>query len=175
MTESSGTGGGIARTFTAVWLDADKDGWPDLYVINEFGSGVLLVNQEGRDFAGSSLVDEPGDFGTMGVAAGDFDNETGSISTSANMYSKAGSRVIGNLSTGDLPRGHHGDLRTYPTGSQLHRNLGGLKFERKAAEVQIADVGWAYGPALSTSNNDGWLDIYATCGFISQDRSKPDG
>ena len=24
-------------------------------------------------------------------------------------------------------------------------------------------------------NNDGWLDLYATAGFISQERGKPDG
>ena len=66
-------------------------------------------------------------------------------------------------------------MRTYSTGSQLHRNRGGLNFEKKGTEWQIADVGWAYGPALVDLDNDGWLDIYATCGFISQDRSKPDG
>ena len=39
-----------APAFTAAWLDADDDGWPDLYVPNEFGNGVLLVNQQDGTF-----------------------------------------------------------------------------------------------------------------------------
>jgi hypothetical protein len=41
--------------------------------------------------------------------------------------------------------------------------------------MQVNAVGWAYGPALADLDNDGWLDIFATAGQISQDRSKPDG
>ena len=175
VTEATGTGGGNRSSFTAAWLDANNDGWPDLYVPNEFGDGILLVNQEGKRFVGQPLVDQPSDFGTMGVAVGDVDNDDRIDIYAANMYSKAGSRVIGNLRPGTYPEDVMAIMRTYPTGSQLHRNLGGLKFEKKATEWQIADVGWAYGSAFVDLDNDGWLDIYATCGFISQDRSKPDG
>ena len=42
-------------------------------------------------------------------------------------------------------------------------------------EYGIASVGWAYGPALVDLDNDGWLDLYATAGFISADRNEPDG
>ena len=48
-------------------------------------------------------------------------------------------------------------------------------FEQLGQSWQVAGVGWAYGPALVDLDNDGWLDIYATAGFMSQDRSKPDG
>ena len=66
-------------------------------------------------------------------------------------------------------------MRRFVTGSQLHHNLGNLKFEQLGQKYQIAGVGWAYGPALADLNNDGWLDLFATCGHISQDPSKPDG
>ena len=165
--ESSGASGGDRSTFTAVWLDADEDGWPDLYVPNEFGSGVLLVNQRDGTFREQRSPD-PGDFGTMGVTAGDFDNDGHIDIYAGNMYSKAGNRVIGNLWPGTYPEPIMARLRSFTTGSQLHRNLGGLKFEQIGRELQVADVGWAYGPALADLNNDGWLDIYATCGFISR-------
>ena len=148
VTEATGTGGGNRSSFTAAWLDANNDGWPDLYVPNEFGDGILLVNQEGKRFVGQPLVDRPSDFGTMGVAVGDVDNDDRIDIYAANMYSKAGSRVIGNLRPGTYPEDVMAIMRTYPTGSQLHRNLGGLKFEKKATEWQIADVGWAYGPGI---------------------------
>jgi hypothetical protein len=41
--------------------------------------------------------------------------------------------------------------------------------------MQVAAVGWAYGPCLADLDNDGWLDIYATAGFVSRDRTEPDG
>ncbi len=175
MTESSGASGGNRSTFTAVWLDADEDGWPDLYVINEFGRGVLLVNRTDGTFRESSIEDDPGDFGSMGVTAGDYDNDGHIDIYVGNMYSKAGNRVMGNLWPGSYPEPIMAKLRSFTHGSQLHHNLGKLKFERIGRELQVADVGWAYGPAMADLNNDGWLDIYATCGFISRSRDDPDG
>jgi len=175
VTESSGASGGNRSTFTAVWLDADEDGWPDLYVINEFGSGVLLVNRGDGKFREQVLDDGPGDFGSMGVTAGDFDNDGHIDIYVANMYSKAGNRVMANLGPDTYPESVMAGLRSFTTGSQLHHNLGGLKFERIGRRLQVADVGWSYGPAMIDLNNDGWLDIFATCGFISRSRDDPDG
>jgi hypothetical protein len=175
VTEASGASGGNRSTFTAVWLDADEDGWPDLYVINEFGSGVLLVNQGDGTFREQAIAPDPGDFGSMGVTAGDFDNDGHVDLYAGNMYSKAGNRVIANLWPGSYPEPILAKLRSFTTGSQLHRNRGGLQFEQLGKEMQVADVGWSYGPALVDLDNDGYLDIYATCGFISKSRDDPDG
>ena len=43
------------------------------------------------------------------------------------------------------------------------------------AELQVHAVGWAWGPSLADFDNDGWLDIYAPAGYMSRDRTKPDG
>src|SRR4029078_9809277 len=96
VTRASGTWGGGRSTFTAAWLDANNDGWPDLYVGNEFGDGQLLVNNGDGTFTGRAMADRASDFGTMGLAAGDVDNDGNIDVYSANMYSKAGTRVIGN-------------------------------------------------------------------------------
>lgn len=175
VTESANASGGNRSTFTAVWLDADENGWPDLYVINEFGSGVLLVNRGDGTFRERAIDDDPGDFGSMGVTAGDIDNDGHIDLYVANMYSKAGNRVMGNLWPGTYPEPLMARLRSFTTGSQLHHNRGGLAFERLGKDLQVADVGWSYGPAMVDLNNDGWLDIHATCGFISRSRDDPDG
>ncbi|MFI5454435.1 MAG: FG-GAP repeat domain-containing protein [Isosphaerales bacterium] len=175
VTGPSGASGGNRSTFSAVWLDADEDGWPDLYVINEFGNGVLLVNRGDGTFRERSIAEEPGDFGSMGVTAGDIDNDGHIDLYVGNMYSKAGNRIMANVWPGSYPEPMMAKLRSFTTGSQLHHNLGGLKFERIGRELQVADVGWSYGPAMADLNNDGWLDIYATCGFISRSRVDPDG
>lgn len=174
-TKKSGTRGDYRSTFTAAWLDANDDGWPDLYVPNEFGDGVLLVNKGDGTFKPSSLADKTSDFGTMGLAVGDMDNDGRIDIYSANMYSKAGTRVIGNLKPGAYPPPVMERLNRLVAGSQLHLNKGDLKFQQVGAEKSLAAVGWAYGAALADLDGDGFLDIYATAGYISKDRDKPDG
>jgi FG-GAP-like repeat len=175
VTRPSGASGGGRSTFSALWLDADLNGWPDLYVINEFGNGILLVNRSDGTFREQEIVSGPGDFGSMGLACGDYDNDGHIDIYVANMYSKAGNRVIGNLWPGTYPEPILAKLRALTSGSQLHHNLGGLKFERVGSSLHVADVGWAYGPAMVDLNNDGWLDIFATCGYMSRSRDDPDG
>ena len=175
VTQQSGTGGDHRSTFSAVWLDADNDGWPDLYVINEFGSGVLLLNNHDGTFREKLLADGPADFGSMGVTCGDVDND-GNIDLYVNsMYSKAGSRIMANVPDGAYPPKLMAQMRRFVTGSQLWMNKGNTQFEPKAKDYKVAAVGWAYGAALVDLDNDGWLDLYATAGFVSEDRTTPDG
>ena len=61
------------------------------------------------------------------------------------------------------------------SGSEFYQNDGGLNFRAEATRLQIHDVGWAWGPTLADINNDGWLDLFATAGYMSRDRTKPDG
>jgi hypothetical protein len=196
VTATSGADGGQRSTGTAVWLDANNDGWPDLYVINEFGNGVLLLNRGDGTFREQLLVDGPGDFGSMGVTCGDIDNDGNIDLYVDNMYSKAGNRVIGNLKPAAYPAEIMAKMRRFVAGSELYRNrgVGGARsaergarsadrgalgasprFEPLGKQYQVAGIGWAYGAALVDLDNDGWLDLYATCGFISQSRTEPDG
>jgi hypothetical protein len=175
VTVKANAGGGNRSVFSAAWLDANNDGWPDIYVMNEFGDGVLLVNQKNGTFAEQRMGDKPTDFGSMGLAAGDLDNDGNIDLFIAAMYSKAGSRVIGNLRPDTYKPDIMHKLRTFVQGNQVHRNLGNLKFEQLGSKLQVNASGWAYGPALVDMNNDGWLDIYSTAGFISVSRDDPDG
>jgi hypothetical protein len=175
VTKKSGTWGGGRTTFSAAWFDANNDGWPDLYVIHEFGNGVLLVNQKDGTFREVPLTKEPCDFGSMGLVAGDIDNDDRIDLYLCNMFSKAGLRVIGNIPPEAYPKDVLATIRRFPVGSQLHHNLGGLRFEQLGESLQVHDVGWAYGAALVDLDNDGWLDIFATCGYMSHNRDEPDG
>jgi HEAT repeats/FG-GAP-like repeat len=175
VTKAAGASGDRRSTFTAAWLDANNDGWPDLFVPNEFGDGVLLVNKRDGTFESRPLANGPADFGTMGLAVGDVDNDGNIDIYCANMYSKAGTRVIGNLAADAYAPDVLEKMRRFVAGSQLHLNRGGLKFEQAGVKRQVAAVGWAYGTALADLDNDGWLDVYATAGYLSQDRNKPDG
>jgi len=172
---ASNTSGGQRSVFSAVWLDINNDGRPDLYVPNEFGNGVLLLNNGKGAFTEKTLVPGPGDFGTMGITCGDIDNNGQIDIYLGNMYSKTGSRIIGNVKPGTYPEDLMAKMRRFVSGSQLYVNQGDLKFTPVAQKWQMNDVGWAYGPALLDLDNDGFLDLFATSGFISLDRDKPDG
>ena len=175
VSRASGARAKFRSSFTAAWLDANNDGWPDLHVPNEFGDGVLLVNQRDGTFAERPLADRPADFGTMGLAAGDINNDGNVDIYCANMYSKAGTRVIGNLAPDAFPAPVVEKMRRFVAGSQLHLNRGGLKFDQVGPQMQVAAVGWAYGTCLADFDNDGFLDVYGTAGFVSRNRDDPDG
>lgn len=175
VTKSSHADGGRRSTFSAAWLDANDDGWPDLYVPNEFGDGVLLMNNRNGTFAEREISQKPADFGTMGLAVGDLDNDGRIDIYCNNMYSKAGTRVIGNMRPDTYPPKVMERLKRFVAGSQLHMNRGDLKFDQVGPEKKVAAVGWAYGVSLADFDNDGFLDIYATAGYVSRDRNEPDG
>ena len=91
------------------------------------------------------------------------------------LYSKAGSRVSGNLRPNAYEPEVMAKLRRMVAGSQMYLNHGANKFEPVGKAVDVVSVGWAYGPTLADLDNDGFLDIYAPTGFISRTRDKPDG
>jgi hypothetical protein len=175
VTVHSNTDAGYRSCFTALWLDANEDGWPDLYVTNEFGNGLLLENKGDGTFREHLLGRGPVDFGTMGAAAGDIDGDGHIDLYSADMYSKAGKRIIGNLPPEAYPDKVMARIRRLVAGSEVHLNRGEFRFDQGGEQLQVNAVGWAYGPVLADLDNDGWLDVYATSGHISHDRTKPDG
>jgi hypothetical protein len=166
---------GRRSCFSAAWLDANSDGWPDIYVINEFGGGVLLVNQGNGKFTEQPLLSDAGDFGSMGMAVGDYDNDGQIDVYTANMYSKAGRRIMENLTPGTYPPEIFAKIKRFITGSELYHNRGGLKFDRVGKAMRVHAVGWAYGATFVDLDNDGFLDLYGTAGFASVNKEEPDG
>lgn len=172
VTEFAHASAGHRSTFTSVWLDADDDGWPDIYVVNELGSNILLHNEHNGKFRECVIGPEFDGF-TMGVVAGDLDADGRVDLYLANMYSKAGHRIIANIPPHAYPADVRDKIRRFVSGNMLLRNCGGLEFEE--VDAGVSAVGWAYGPALPDLDGDGLLDIHSTCGFASFSRDEPDG
>ena len=111
----------------------------------------------------------------MGMAVADYDNDGNIDVYTANMSSKSGRRVMENLPAGSYPPDTLAKMKRFVTGSEMYRNLGGLKFARAGSALRVRAVGWAYGAAFVDLDNDGWLDLYGTCGFMSVNKEEPDG
>ena len=175
VTKAAHASPGFGRTFATTWFYANDDDWPDLFGANEFGRNVFLINQGDGSFREVDDVDPVFGGFSMGVTSGDMDGDGRADLYVSNMYSKAGQRVY-----------HHLDLDIYPenarrmfvasvTGNRLYSSRGDLTFEDARAYAGGYAVGWGFSGAMFDFDLDGWLDVYAPCGYISVDRTKPDG
>jgi hypothetical protein len=142
---------GLARDYGpalgATAADVNGDAWPDLYVANDGGANQLWVNRRNGTFENTALsagVAVNGDGraeGSMGVDAGDFDNDGDE------------DLVVANL-TGE--------------GSTLYVNQGGV-FDDRAAATGLRSASLPYtgfGSAWTDVDNDGLLDILTVNGAI---------
>ena len=178
VTQQTGTGGNGSSCFAAVWLHANDDDRPDLFAINEFGRNSLLINTPSGVFQDGDVDPVFGGF-SMGVAAGDYDNDGHTDLYVANMYSKAGNRILANVDVSDYPVEVFRKIEEGTRGSKLYRSLGKgtgpEAWQTVPLENMHPDVGWSYGPSFVDLDSDGWLDLYATAGFKSVKRGEPDG
>ncbi|MEE3368825.1 MAG: VCBS repeat-containing protein [Planctomycetota bacterium] len=176
VSASRGYTGGRRHTLGACWFFFDQDHYPDLYLANDFGNNVLLRNRGDGTFEDLSETSGTSDFATsMAVAAGDLNNDGQSELYVANMYSKMGRRIIAHVSEEDYPPGIFQQIQGSCAGNRLYSHRADGTYQESSDEAGVNAVGWAYAPAMVDLDSDGWLDLYATTGFISFDRHKPDG
>ncbi len=177
VTADAGVDGAARHSFAATWFYANEDRYPDLYLVNDFGRNCLFINRGNGKFDDVTVKSGVGDFAnSMGVAAGDLDNDGSSEIYVANMFSKMGRRIISHVSASDYPDGVFRGIEGACAGSHLYKQSGSeLVYEEISVEKSVNEVGWAYAPVFADFDADGLLDIYATSGFISVDRKKPDG
>lgn len=150
VTDAMGVGS-TRWTMAVASADFSGDGWPDLYLANDYGPEELYLNQQGRGFtlARAGLGDDSKS--GMSVSLGDVHNR-GRLDVFVTNISERGYLFQGN------------NLRL-----NFLEELG--KFQEVAKGV-VADAGWAWGAQFGDLNNDGFVDLFVTNGFISADRRK---
>jgi hypothetical protein len=165
------------------WGDYDNDGWPDLYVANEFGNNRLYHNERDGSFSDRSRESGTEDGGSnMGATWGDYDGDGDLDLFVAGMY--ANSRWILFHSDFPLPVPWHAKIirLIFPKqvqrvsdritdrltrGNSLYRNEGDGSFTDVSDEAGVRDGQWGWGAEFMDYDNNGTLDLYAVNGFLS--------
>ena len=155
-------------SFCCAWNDYNRDGWPDLYVANDFGRKNLYRNNGDGTF--TDVAPETGveDVGAgMGVSWFDYDNDGAADLYVADMWTAAGERIA---MLDDFKRGSPPGVRAYyqkhAMGNSLFRNLE-KTFEDTTASAGVGIGRWAWSSDAWDFDHDGFADIYVVNGMIS--------
>ncbi|MEM8485738.1 MAG: FG-GAP-like repeat-containing protein [Bacteroidota bacterium] len=128
-------------TWTSIPIDANNDGLPDLYVVNDFGPNKFYVNNGDKSFTEATAAYGLEDEGHgMGVTVGDYNNDG-----FFDIY-------LTNIEEYYL--------------NPLFVNTGNGSFENQAVERGVSGAGWAWGTEFFDCDHDGDLDLYVANGFL---------
>ena len=141
----------------ATAADLRGTGYPDLFIANDYGVPELYFNDGGARFrevgkqTGVGIAPKSG----MNAAVGDIFNR-GQFAIYVTNISEEGILLQGN------------NLWVPKAGTAGEH----LRYENLAREMGVELGGWSFGAQFGDLNNDGYLDLYLTNGFVSADRDR---
>ena len=153
-----------------VVTDVNNDGWPDLYVSNDYvEQDYLYINNQDGTFTDElkSQIPSISNF-SMGVDAGDINNDGHSDLISLDMLPEDNKRqkllfspdnfeLYNNMVENGF---HHQSMR-----NMLQLNNANGTFSDVGQLAGISATDWSWAPLLADFNNDGYLDLYITNGY----------
>jgi hypothetical protein len=162
----------IVQGFVAGWsgdatiIDANDDGWPDIYELNMQGHDQYYENQAGKAFiAKSREVFPKTSWGAMGIKSFDWNNDGQMDIYITDMHS--------DMSIDVAPDAEH--RKSDMQWNEKHLNSGGASifgntfFEKRAAGeyAEISDrIGaenyWPWGLSVGDLNADGYQDVFVS-------------
>jgi enediyne biosynthesis protein E4 len=141
----------------ATAADLRGTGYPDLFIANDYGVSELYFNEAGARFrevgkqTGVGFAPKSG----MNAAVGDILNR-GQFAIYVTNISEEGILLQGNNLW--VPKAG-------TTGDQI-------QYENLARVMGVELGGWSFGAQFGDLNNDGYIDLYLTNGYISADRDR---
>jgi hypothetical protein len=143
--------GSTRWTLAAASADFNGDGWPDIYLANDYGPEELFLNDQGKRFVLTTAGLESESKSGMSVAVGDVYNR-GRLDV-----------FVTNISA----RGY-----LFQNNNLRLNELGERSRFTNVADATVADAGWAWGAQFADLNNDGVDELFVANGFISANREK---
>jgi len=155
-------------SFCCGWNDYNHDGWPDLYIVNDFGRKNLYRNNGDGTFTDVASQTGVEDVGAgMSVSWLDYDNDSAEDLYVANMWTAAGERVS---TQGIFKKQSSKDVRAFyqkhAMGNFLFRNSGAV-FEDTTNSARVGIGRWSWSSDAFDFDHDGFPDLYITNGMVS--------
>ncbi len=169
VTAASGLNQNNTRySFCCGWSDYNGDGWPDLYVVNDFGRKTLYRNRgDGTftDVAAECAAEAVG--AGMSVSWLDFDNDGTDDLYVGNMWTAAGERV----STQEIFKKESSKevralYQKHAMGNSLLRNRGDV-FDDATNSAGVGMGRWSWSSDAIDFDHDGYPDLYIANGMVS--------
>jgi Flp pilus assembly protein TadD len=158
-------------SFAPAWCDFDGDGWPDLYVANDFGRGNLYRNRGGkfRDEAAKAGLDGAG----PGMSASWFDYNGDGLPDLyvSDMWTAPGQRIIHDPAFQPAARDAEA-FRRHTKGNCLYRNKGDGTFEETSAREGVEMGRWAWSSGGFDWDLDGVPEILIATGMVTNPSQK---
>jgi Flp pilus assembly protein TadD len=156
-------------SFCCGWGDYNRDGWPDLYVVNDFGRKNLYRNNGDGTFTDVAPQAGVEDVGAgMGVCWFDYDNDGIEDLYVANMWTAAGERISAQeIFQRDAPEQVREMYRKHAMGNSLLRNRGDAGFQDSTALSGTGMGRWSWSSDAWDFDHDGFPDLYVANGMLS--------
>jgi tetratricopeptide (TPR) repeat protein/peroxiredoxin len=155
-------------SFCCGWADFNRDGWPDLYVVNDFGRKNLYRNNgDGTftDIAPQAGVEDVG--AGMSVCCFDYDNDGAEDLYVADMWTAAGERIsMQQTFKENAPDATRALYHKHAMGNSLFRN-NGLSFLEMTRTAGVGIGRWAWSSDVWDFDHDGFLDLYIANGMVT--------
>jgi hypothetical protein len=144
-------------TLAAAAADFNGDGYPDLFVANDYNVNELYINKKGEKFIEAGSQSGIGNIpkSGMSVSFGDIDNNG----------------LLGVYNTTITENGILLQDNNYWQPEEQSENNTIPKFVNLAQLAGINNAGWSYGSQFGDFNNDGLMDLYVANGFISAEKN----
>ncbi|PTY07784.1 RNA-binding protein [Opitutaceae bacterium EW11] len=162
---------GPTQGHSAIWWDFNEDGWPDLYVANDFENPDKLYRNNG-DGTFTDVVETQmphTSYSSMGSDLGDINNDgrvdffVADMAATNNYKDKTGIEEMGRgLWEGEMARAL---CPQYPFNA-LYLNNGTGRFFEIAHLAGLRATNWTWSVRFADLDNDGRLDLYVTNGMI---------
>ena len=173
VTERAGMSGETIA-HSATWWDYDEDGWPDLYVANDFAPlDRLYRNNPGKpghftDVIQTAVPHVP--YSSMGADIGDVNNDGRIDILVADMAATShekDQRGIAGAREETVAGNREGVLPQYPFNA-LFLNTGTGHFLEAARMAGLEATDWTWSVRLEDLDNDGRLDAHITNGMVRE-------